>query len=164
MTQSKLEPGTVWPLAIVLISWALTYAASFASYQALSPSTHEPLPGEFSTANAEQYLETLVGDGIPHPAGSEQNDVVRDRVILALESMGYEVTVQSGSVGISSYLQQRSGRSTVDLDNLLAVRKGTHPGKAIALVTHFDAHPAGPGASDDGVGTAALLELSLIHI
>jgi len=162
VTQSKLEPGAYWPLAIVLISWALTYAASFASYQALSPSTHEPSPREFSVANAEQYLKTLVGDGIPHPAGSEQNDVVRDRVILALESMGYEVTVQSGSVGISSYLQQRSGRSTVDLDNLLAVRKGTHPGKAIALVTHFDSHPAGPGASDDGVGTAALLEIARI--
>ena len=162
--EPSCEPscGSFWPLAIVLFSWVIFYGLSFASYQPLAPSTNEPSPGEFSMASAEKYLRTLVGDGIPHPAGSEHNDVVRDRVILALESMGYDVTVQSGEVGISSYLQKRSGRSTVDLDNVFAIRKGSNPGKAIALVTHYDSHPAGPGASDDGVGTAALLEIARI--
>ena len=35
---------------------------------------------EFSAERAHEVLRRLVGDGIPHPSGTQQNDVVRGRV------------------------------------------------------------------------------------
>ena len=50
---------------------------------------------------------------------------------------------------------QEAGR----VQNLLAWLPGADPkGKAVLLVAHYDGVGAGPAASDDGAGTAALLE------
>ena len=51
---------------------------------------------EFSAERARDVLRRLVGDGVPHPSGSLENSVVRNRVIDELKAIGYEPDVQSG--------------------------------------------------------------------
>ncbi len=48
---------------------------------------------------------------------------------------------------------------TVDAETVTAMRPGTRPG-AIVIGAHFDSVPAGPGANDNGSGTATVLELA----
>ena len=61
-----------------------------------SPVPATALATEFSGERARQVLKRLVGDGIPHPSGSQQNDVVRGRVVEELKNAGYEPSIQSG--------------------------------------------------------------------
>ena len=51
------------------------------------------------------------------------------------------------------------GRGRVQLENLLAIRHG-RSNQVIVVVAHRDNSGAGPGANDNGSGTAALLELA----
>ncbi len=51
-------------------------------------------------------------------------------------------------------------RPPTAVDNIVAVHKGTADGKAILATAHYDSVPAGPGAADDGAGTAVMLELA----
>ena len=92
-----------------------------------------------------------MGDGIPHPAGSAQNKIVRQRIVDLLTSFGYEVELQERSDGADD---------AVPLTNILARLPGSEGGPCVMLASHYDSVPAGPGACDDGVGTAALLEIA----
>jgi hypothetical protein len=109
---------------------------------------------QFSAVRAIQILHRLVGDELPHPIGSAQNDIVRERVMGELRSIGLEPQLQSG---MSCHDGDACGRVT----NIIARIEGT-PGEeqAVLLSAHYDSVPAGPGASDDGAGVAAVLEIA----
>lgn len=144
-------------LFFVLVVWlifALGIPAVF--LQPPPPAPADVGPKSFSADRALKTLEHLVGDGIPHPAGSEQNDVVRERIIELLTQYGYEPRIQKTSNTRSRAPQEK----VFPLENIMARLPGKKPGKAIMLASHYDSTPAGPGASDDGVGTAALLEVA----
>lgn len=111
---------------------------------------------EFSAERADPILKTLVGDGIPHPAGSEQNKVVRQRIIDMLNGWGYEVVQQETS---SAIVWAKNAGEEVPLVNLMTRLKGSANGPAVMLSAHYDSR-TGPGASDDGVGLSALLEIA----
>ena len=52
-----------------------------------------------------------------------------------------------------------NGRSsTVAVNNVIAVLKGSNSGRALLLAAHYDTVANSPGASDDGAGVATLLE------
>lgn len=108
---------------------------------------------EFSAERAREVLRRLIGDGIPHPSGTQQNDVVRGRVIESLKSLGYDPAVQSGfacdEYGDCGYVQ-----------NVVARLDGSEPGPSVLVAAHYDSVPAGPGASDDGIGAASVLEIA----
>ncbi len=98
-------------------------------------------------------LRRLVGDGVPHPAGSAANDIVRDRVLAEFSALGYQPQVQTG------FACDEYG-TCATAKNILARLDGTEPGPAVLLAAHYDSVPAGPGASDDGAGVAAVLEIA----
>ncbi|MFK7767405.1 MAG: M28 family peptidase [Mariniblastus sp.] len=141
----------------------------------------------FSSARAEAILESLVGDSIPHPAGSKQNTIVREKIVALLESYGYSVEIQTGKASVDDWLRDRNGgQKEVELNNIYAFKNLTLTGlaptgsassessdppdssgtsnyesdKSILLLSHYDSTSRGPGASDDGVGTAALIEIA----
>lgn len=154
--------GSVGPVLTILIFWAMTIWMSVVTYRPVTPDLSENVPlDQFSTKRAEEYLKVLVGDGIPHPAGSKQNVIVRKRVEDQLRSFGYDVAGRQSSVPVPSWMD-RTELDEVPIHNVWAFRRGTRRGKAIAVVTHYDSVPSGPGASDDGVGTAALLEVARV--
>jgi hypothetical protein len=108
---------------------------------------------EFSAERARDVLRRLVGDGIPHPSGSLENSVVRQRVIDELKAIGYEPEVQSGFA-----CDEYGDCGTAQ--NVVARLDGTEPGPAVLLASHYDSAAAGPGASDDGMGAASVLEIA----
>ena len=164
------------PLAVVFVFWGLVIFIGAMRYAPSEPnppnSNAKKLTPKFSFKPAETILETLVGDSIPHPAGSDQNAVVREKIVELLESYGYTVEIQSGKASVSKWLQDRVGKAEVELKNIYVTRSqdssqasdnassDSDTVKSIMLLSHYDSTSRGPGASDDGVGTAALLEIA----
>ena len=85
---------------------------------------------------------------------------MRERLIGELRSLGLEPQVRErpdcrgmpGSRTVSCSLTR----------NVVAVIGADRPGKALLLNAHYDSTPAGPGAADDGIGVATLLEVASI--
>jgi hypothetical protein len=94
-----------------------------------------------------------VGDGVPHPTGSAANEAIRVRIVDELAKLGYQPGVQT-AFACSEY------GTCARVKNVLARLNGTEAGPAVLLAAHYDSVPAGPGASDDGQGTAAVLEIA----
>jgi len=89
----------------------------------------------------------------PHPVGAAEHDRVRDYLIAQLRSLGLQPEVQAAT-GVGTRYSE-AGR----VQNVLARLGGSHSaGPAVLLVAHYDSVEAGPGAADDGAGTAAILE------
>ncbi|MGB8522299.1 MAG: M20/M25/M40 family metallo-hydrolase [Candidatus Acidiferrales bacterium] len=108
---------------------------------------------EFSADRAREVLRRLVGDGIPHPTGSVANAVVRGRIVDELTKLGYQPEVQSG-------FSCDDFGTCATVKNILARLDGVEPGASVLLAAHYDSVPAGPGASDDGAGVAAVIEIA----
>ena len=138
----------------ILSAIAILALILFLSLEGLRPPAPRPLTAsltEFSAERARAILYRLVGDGIPHPTGSPQNDVVRGRVMDEFTRLGYQPSVQQGFA-----CDERGDCATVN--NVVARLDGSEPGDAVLMAAHYDSVAAGPGAFDDGAGAAAVLE------
>ncbi|HEY3119429.1 MAG TPA: M20/M25/M40 family metallo-hydrolase [Vicinamibacteria bacterium] len=138
----------------LLVSLGVLLAVFVAMRLALTPPRPRPIDAptsEFSAGRSRAALERLVGDGVPHPLGSEAHDRMRDRVIGEVRRLGYAPEVQE-TFACDAY--GVCGRVT----NVRARLPGREQGLSVLLVAHYDSVPAGPGASDDGSGVATLLE------
>lgn len=125
-------------------------AAALAGWRSL---THAPeIDGRFSATSAHATLGELLREGKPHPVGSQQNAVVRQRIIERLTQLGYQPRIQSRF--------QCTSYGCCQIENVIATRAGTKPGQAVLAMAHYDSVVAGPGAGDDGSGVAVLLELA----
>lgn len=144
-------------VCLTLLAWLL-FATLIPIYfiQPPNPVSADADSKLFSSERAVGFLEELVSDGIPHPAGSDQNDRVRDRIINMLNDFGYSVEIQK----TENHLRQDPNREIVPLENIMARIRGKKPGRAVMLAAHYDSAPQGPGASDDGVGCACVLEIA----
>ncbi|MEM7453688.1 MAG: M20/M25/M40 family metallo-hydrolase [Planctomycetota bacterium] len=157
--------NSLW-LLLTLVAWSTIAVAGFFSNSPPSPLDKAAPEDVFSAGRADEILEHLVGDSIPHPAGSEHNIVVRQRILDLLESFGYEPEVQDSSTRIR-FMRTEDDPETIEVVNIVARLRGTNsraessdaPG-AVMLVVHYDSTPFGPGACDDGVGCAAALEIA----
>src|SRR5689334_11489537 len=106
---------------------------------------------EFSATRALAAERAILGGDVPHPVGSAAHDAVRDRLAAYLQSLGYEVTIQ------------RAFACTVNavcapVENIIARAAGDNRPDALLVAAHYDSVPAGPGASDDGLGVATIAE------
>ncbi|MGA8223907.1 MAG: M20/M25/M40 family metallo-hydrolase [Candidatus Acidiferrales bacterium] len=141
-----------------ILSAGVVLAAVFLlSIWGLRPPVPKPTDApatEFSAGRARAVLNRLVGDGVPHPVGSPANDAVRSRITAELTQLGYSPETQTG-FACDDY------GTCATVKNVIARLDGTEPtGGAVLLAAHYDSVPAGPGASDDGAGTAAVLEIA----
>ena len=112
--------------------------------------------GSFAADKAFATLQQLLVEQVPHPTGSEENRLVRDRIIARFKAAGYEPELQ---VAFQCAPPEKAAGCT-QVENIIAVLKGTGEGKAILATAHYDSVPAGPGVGDDGVGVAVMLELA----
>jgi hypothetical protein len=108
----------------------------------------------FSAIRAEAILRELLAENRPHVAGSPENRVVRDRVLAQLANAGYEAEIQS-----RFHCNPLFGTCS-PVENIIAVKPGSVGKHAVLLTAHYDSGWAGPGAADDGSGTAAILEIA----
>ncbi len=97
----------------------------------------------------------LAGTIGSRPVGSEANARARAYVIDQLKLYGYEVRVQE-----SDARRPEIGR-TAHVSNIIATLTGRRP-EAVGLVSHYDSAPESPGAADDGLGVAVVLETARV--
>jgi Peptidase family M28 len=141
-------------LILAGIGALLLLAATLAAYRTPAPLGLDAAPTEFSAARAREVLKELVGDGVPHPLGSAAAVKVRDLIVKRLAALGYTTELQSGAACNFG----ACGTPT----NIIATRGELTGNDAVMLAAHYDSVPAGPGASDDGVGVANLLEIARV--
>ena len=115
---------------------------------------------EFNVERAIGRLERILGDQRPHPVDSEANDAVRERLIAELRAIGLqpEIRAREDCRGLPGFRTISCSLTR----NVIAVIGGEKPGKALLLNAHYDSTPAGPGAADDGIGVATMLEVATI--
>ena len=120
----------------------------------------EPLAADapvssFSGLRAKEMLARVLGAQRPHPTGSAENVAVRGRIADALSQMG----VASQSITrFSCYSRKRWNTIPCGTITNLVAEILPGQGPALVLMAHLDSVAAGPGAGDDGIGVATLLE------
>lgn len=105
----------------------------------------------FSAARAFAVEQALLSGVGPHPVGTQAHELVRQRIESHLRSLGYEVAIQR-SFACNAY------QMCSPVENLLARQPGAGTQDTLLVVAHYDSVPAGPGASDDGIGVSTILE------
>jgi hypothetical protein len=115
--------------------------------------------GEFDTKRALARLQRILGDQRPHPVDSAANDAVRDRLIAELKAVGLEPRLTDDFACNGSAKERNIACARVR--NVVATI-GPAEGRHVLLVSHYDSTPVGPGASDDGIGMAAMIEIAAL--
>ncbi len=117
-------------------------------------------PGEFDTQRAAARLQRILGDERAHPVDSAADDQVRDRLIGELRAIGLQPRVQETTD--CSTMPKSRYVSCSHVRNVIATIPSQRPGPQLLLNAHYDSTPTGPGAGDDGLGVAVLLEVGSI--
>jgi hypothetical protein len=143
-------------LRIPLLGLALVVCAGWLSVRVLEPPAvrTDTAIGEFSTERALAMLGRF--SSTMHPVGTVAHDRVRDEVVAAFREIGLEPTIQRAVVAHPRRTQ------VCFVENVLARLPGRRPGKAVALVTHYDSTAASFGAADAGAGVVALVEVGRV--
>ena len=148
-------PETPWAFSIVTALVVLV--AALAVWRKHGPA---PLPPDapadvFSAGRARRVLQGILGGSQAHPVGSAAGAGVRERIVQELRAAGYQPRVQQG-------FGCNGKGHCAHVRNVVATLSGTDSSRAVLIATHYDSVPAGPGASDDGAGVAAALEVARI--
>ena len=139
--------------ATVVVTIALAAVLVAAVWRGRGP---DPLPANaagFSAVSARDALRSVLAGDSPHPMGSAAHDSVRDRIAARLRDLGYLVQIQQ-AFACDGY------NTCGDVANIIARRPGDPARPGIVVAAHYDSVPAGPGASDDGLGVATILEIA----
>jgi hypothetical protein len=116
--------------------------------------------GEFNTQRAVGRLQRILGDERAHPVDSTADDAVRERLIAELSAIGLQPRVQEATD--CSTMPRTRFVSCSHVRNVIATIPATRPGPQLLLNAHYDSTPTGPGAADDGLGIAVMLEVGAI--
>ncbi len=145
------------PLLFALGAIAVVVALATIRYAPPAPVSADAPDREFSADRARAMLARVLSPERPHPVGSPEADAVRNRLLAALARLGIEADVQE------AWLDAGAGRA-MRVRNVVARLPGQRSRgtdeRAILLAAHYDSVGAGPGASDDGIGVATLLEVA----
>lgn len=110
---------------------------------------------EFSVQRALGDLKFIAAR--PHPAGSAEDERVRDYILKQLKSMGLDPQTQRVSA-VASIEKDGPPYWAGSAENIMVRLAGTNPTGTILWMAHYDSVPTAPGANDDGSGVVVLLE------
>jgi hypothetical protein len=143
--------GAYWTILLALCAFA---ALAHWLDDPPAPQPSNAPANTFSAQRAAVALRELLGDGVPHPLASSADDRIRTQLLARLAALGVPAELQSGWVCDRAFA---CGQAV----NVVATLDGTDPRSgAVLLAAHYDSVPAGPGAGDDGVGVASILEIA----
>lgn len=111
----------------------------------------------FDTRRSFERLERILGDQTPHPVDSAQSDAVIDRLVTEITALGFSPIIDDAFHCAEGWGQLACAR----IRNIKFWVTAPGP-NAVMLLSHHDSVPAGPGASDDGAGVAASLEIAAL--
>lgn len=132
-------------LAVVLALWAQSPP---------SPASEDAPATTFSAARAMAHVRAVAH--APHSIGSAEHAAVRSYLLRTLAEGGISAEVQEVETLEPGYQNALVGAK---VRNVVARIPGTEGAHAVLVVAHYDSAPRSPGASDNGAGVAALLEL-----
>lgn len=156
--------ATASSLAVMFMVMALVVAQ-------MTPPATKPATSQtaFSTERALEHLQVIAS--VPHPTGTMENMRVGQYLFDQLTSLGLQpefqeatsVYVDEGKWGVAGPRGLEADENTwslagANIRNIIARIPGSDSTGAVLLMAHYDSVPYGPGASDDGAGTAAILE------
>ncbi|MBI1199369.1 MAG: M20/M25/M40 family metallo-hydrolase [Phenylobacterium sp.] len=138
-------------LALILGSWIAFNDQLLPESAPLStPAT------EFSGERAFADVNFL--SAVPHPTGSVANANVRDAIVGRMLRLGFSPQVRPG-VGVFQSPRAPDAVIAGQIENIVGVLPGRdRSAPALALMAHYDSVPGSPGAADDLMGVAAVLE------
>lgn len=96
-------------------------------------------------------LHDVLGGDVPHPVGAAAHDAVLNRLVQQFAAIGYQPKMHRGFACTADITCAPVANVTADLP-------GDARAETLLVTAHYDSVPAGAGASDDGVGMAAVLE------
>ncbi|HEV2816109.1 MAG TPA: M20/M25/M40 family metallo-hydrolase [Allosphingosinicella sp.] len=116
-----------------------------------------PSAAGFNADRAAARLARILGDQRPHPVDSANGDAVRARLVAEMRAVGLDPRVTDDFV--CNALRRSRAINCARVRNLVATI-GPAEGRHVLLVSHYDSTFAGPGAADDGIGVATMLEVA----
>src|SRR3954447_3547822 len=116
--------------------------------------------GQFDTARALARLQRIQGEAKPHPVDTATDDATRGRLIAELDALRIPSRIQEAE-DCSGFPKSRIV-SCSRVRNVIATIPSAGTGRHLLLSAHYDSTPTGPGAGDDGIGVATLLEVGAI--
>lgn len=140
-----------FPISLIIL---LFLAATIGVIHFTSMPQHIPLnvpETRFSTDRALEHVRRISQK--PHFTGSAAHREVRTYIQEELAKMGLPSEIQKG------YQLSRTG-VLVYCHNIISRIPGSKPTKSLLLLAHYDSapHSKSPGAADDAVGVATILE------
>jgi hypothetical protein len=145
--------GILVAAALVLLVCAL----ALKGWMVQLPAPQPAYASGFSAERAKARLAYILGDQRPHPVDSEANDAVRARLAEQMRAVGLDPKI-TNDFACNSH-RALPGVSCARVRNLVATI-GPSQGRHILAVAHYDSTPTGPGAADDGIGVATLLDVA----
>jgi hypothetical protein len=142
--------------ALALLLSALALKGLFLALPELS---HPQDSNRFDARRAVDRLERILGDERPHPVDSAASDGVRARLIAEMRRAGLDPRV-TDDFACNGFTRSRT-IACARVRNLVATI-GPPTGRHLLLSAHYDSTSAGPGAADDGIGVATLLEVAAL--
>lgn len=139
--------------AAVFLPLAAIFALALWRARGPEPKPPTARPAEFSAIRAMDVLRGLLAEGVPHPVGAPANARVRDRIVARLQALDYDTEIQRRFACNAAAVCGM-------VENILARQRNTRREDVVLLTAHYDSVGAGAGASDDGAGTATLLEVA----
>lgn len=122
-----------------------------------TPGAVDAASGEFSAGRGMEHVRAMAV--APRPVGSEHHARTRSYLVTTLRDLGLTVEIQKGT-GTNAW---PGGAVVAPIANVIATLPGAAGGgDAVLLTAHYDTVPASPGASDDAVGVATLLEVARV--
>ncbi|HYI39763.1 MAG TPA: M20/M25/M40 family metallo-hydrolase [Allosphingosinicella sp.] len=146
-------------LIVALLMLALLAMMGAKSAMVPIPAPAGVQAGGFHTARALARLQRILGDQRPHPVDSAANDGVRSRLVAELRALGLSPRIADSFTCNGAAAAQTV--SCARIRNVVATI-GPAQGRHVLLVSHYDSTPTGPGASDDGIGIASMLEVAAL--
>ncbi|WP_454789332.1 M20/M25/M40 family metallo-hydrolase [Mycolicibacterium lutetiense] len=111
--------------------------------------------GMFSAERALDTVKTIASR--PHPVGSAEHDRVREHLADQLRNLGLDTEIRYG-VGRYPAQLKHDVVGMARVGNIVAHQPGRDSTGTVYLMAHYDSVPSGPGANDDGVGVATIVE------
>jgi hypothetical protein len=111
----------------------------------------------FSVDRARADLSVL--GRTPHPSGTPAHEAVRDHIVRALAASSLDPRVSTDTPVLP---MRDQSHVAADVRNVTATIPGRDSTGRVLLVAHYDSVSVSPGASDNGLGVASLLEIARV--
>jgi hypothetical protein len=137
----------------VAVALLLIFAAVQWRMRGPAPKPADAPGNEFSAMRALEAERATIGGKTPHPVATPENNAVRDRIRARFETLGYETQLQRA-------FTCNAHNVCATVENIIARAPGQPNAPSVLMCAHYDSAVVSPGASDDGTGVAAMLEIA----